>query len=191
MMHTVSNVSVGVQVDQLDQQVRPDGLHVEGVITYHLATHRIFHETPLLANQNNITDTTAFPLWFMERLQDMGRAVEVLSLPNGDSVQFGDQGVRMRAAQIMHNKEHAWVTNKYQYKKKKIVISKPRSQRLKYSGYYSIRSNHTAQASALILRCGPSGNAHMHKDAGSFEFAVGRNLILSDSGAYTYRGMSV
>ena len=54
---------------------------------------------------------------------------------------------------------------------------------------YSIRSNWSSSATMLLLRCGPSYNAHSHKDAGSFTlFADGREF-LPDSGCYTYTGI--
>eukprot|EP00041_Stephanoeca_diplocostata_P016602 m.327804 g.327804 ORF g.327804 m.327804 type:complete len:1044 (-) comp20422_c0_seq1:344-3475(-) len=159
-------------VEQLDRQVRPDGFQTEGVVAYHSSTIRIFYDAQALSIRNNVTDTTTFPLWFSDRVQDMMQALTMLLLPSKESIQFGDQGERSALSFSLPDQK-----------------TSATAQRLKYSGYYSIRSNLSAQASALILRCGPSVNAHMHKDAGSFEFAVGSNLILSDSGAYTYRGI--
>lgn len=172
-------------MQQMDRQVREDGLHVEGVVTYHVAAQRIFRETAQLSRDNN--DST-YPFWMFDRLHDMSQVAHVISLPNQQSIQFGDQAFRMLALQPATDYGNHWYDHHYYYKRKNAEL--PSSQRLKYSGYYSIRSNRTNNASALILRCGPSPNAHMHKDAASFEFAVGNNIILGDAGAFTYKGIS-
>lgn len=62
----------------------------------------------------------------------------------------------------------------------------PQSERLAWSGFFSIRNAWTPNASMLMLRCGPSPNAHSHKDAATFELFAGGRLLLSDSGCYTY-----
>ena len=61
-----------------------------------------------------------------------------------------------------------------------------RQVRLPYSGFYTIRGGPPgADATMISLRCGPSYNAHSHKDAASFELASRQRMLLSDSGCYT------
>lgn len=159
---------------QMDQQVRQDGMHIEGIVTYQVATHRIFSEASLLASQNNMS---SYPPWFKTRLDDMAVATQFLTLPNLDSVRFGDQGSRMNNTSA--HRQHTALDNQ------KVDNM---SGRLPFSGFYKLRGTSASPLqSTLILRCGPSMNAHSHKDTASFEYAVGDDIIISDAGAYTYR----
>lgn len=58
-------------------------------------------------------------------------------------------------------------------------------------GYYCARDGWTADASSLLIDCGPHGapgGAHAHADALSFELAARGRTLLVDPGTYTYTG---
>lgn len=67
--------------------MRPDGVHVENVLSYHAAAMRSFSETPLVARRNGLED---FPPWYWRKILNMARALARLSFPDGRSPQFGD-----------------------------------------------------------------------------------------------------
>lgn len=191
--------SFQVLLDQIHTQVRPDGLQIENVVSYHLSSMRIFTDTPMLAIMNGLQ---AFPPWYWAAVKKMIDAIHVVAFPDGGGPQFGDHAVRSGLAAAMKKWDQYWnSTGKLaagagsgEASHVTSVLNDtatPRAfgQRLPYSGWYKIAGQTGPGAPAVLLRCGPSYNAHSHKDAGSFELSAGGRLLLQDSGCYTYTGI--
>ena len=190
--------SFQVLLDQIHAQVRPDGLQIENVVSYHLSSMRIFTDTPRLAIMNGLQ---AFPPWYWAAVKKMIDAIHVVAFPDGGGPQFGDHAVRSSLAAAMKKWDQFWTsTGKLAAAgvgAESHITGAPNAtaaplsfgQRLPYSGWYKIAGRTGPEAPAFLLRCGPSYNAHSHKDAGSFELSAGGRLLLQDSGCYTYTGI--
>ena len=178
--------SFGLLREQMEVQVRPDGMHHEGILSYHLSALRIFTDTPVLAEANG---RGAFPIWYWAAVHRMTRVLRVLSYPDGSTSQHGDtleqqnigQQIARWEAFFQGHDATAGVS-----KDAELEADVAPAVRLAHSGFFSVRSGPASTASMLLLRCGPSSNAHHHKDAGHFTLFAGNRELMPDSGAYTY-----
>jgi hypothetical protein len=123
-------------------------------------------------------------------------ALSVVAFPTGDSVQFGDQAFRINITTILRNlgpivaAKTGWSQPTLPGASNARRGGRPEMTRLPYSGFYTIRGGAPgADATMMSLRCGPSYNAHSHKDTASFELMSRQRMLLSDSGCYTYTGI--
>ena len=164
---------------ELVKQVRSDGVQQEGIASYQLATMRILTELPLLALKNGLTE---FPSDYWARIKLMAQSLEVISYPNGDTPRFGDQVTRTNVNDAIRN----WYAH---FKLHRHAPHDPSSIALRPSGLFSLRSNWTANATMLQLRCGPSYNAHSHRDTASFTLFGNGVELMPDSGCFTYNGI--
>lgn len=173
--------SVALLHRELKKQVRPDGIQLENVMVYQLATLRIFTDTAMLALHNRIK---GFPDSYWAVIKQMVRAIDFLSFPDGRVPHIGDQGSKVN----VDKKVKDWFAH-FGMDQAAIRAITPPTTAMRWSGFFSIRSNWTQNATMLLLRCGPSYNAHSHKDAGSVLLYGAGTHLLPDSGCFSYNGI--
>jgi heparan-sulfate lyase len=165
---------------EIVKQVRPDGFQVENVLSYQMASLRMFSDSMLIALRNGFPE---FPKWYQARIRQMIQAIEAVSYPDGTVARFGDQA----KVTNVDNSINSWYRHfGLERRSDKTHVG---STALRWSGLYTMRSNWTRSATMAIVRCGPSYNAHSHKDAGTFTVFAGGRVLLPDSGCYTYNGI--
>jgi heparan-sulfate lyase len=135
----------------------------------------------MLATKNKYP---GWPKWYMAKIRRMVQAIEVMSFPNGRAPHFGDQGAMLNT----DNAIKGWYRH-FNLQRRQKMSSAENAVALRHSGMFNIRSNWTANASMLLMRCGPSYNAHSHKDSGTFSLFADGRILLPDSGCFTYTGI--
>lgn len=165
--------------EEIKKELRPDGLQMENVMSYQMACLRIFTDSAMLAQKNGFNP---FPQWYMGRVRKLVESIELISFPDGRAPHFGDLG----AALSTNHAIESWFRH---FGMERRPHNSQSSIALRWSGMFNIRSNWTENASMLLLRCGPSYNAHSHKDAGTFSLFAGGRILLPDSGCFTYTGI--
>ena len=165
--------------EEIKKELRPDGLQVENVMSYQMGCLRIFTDSYMLAKKNKLN---AFPPWYMTKIRKLVSAIELVSFPDGRAPHFGDLGASIST----NNALKSWFRH---FGMERRPHHAQASIALRWSGMFNIRSNWTENASMLLMRCGPSYNAHSHKDAGTFSLFAGGRILLPDSGCFTYTGI--
>lgn len=166
--------------EEIKTELRPDGLQVENVLSYQMGCLRIFTDSYMLAKKNELAN--AFPKWYMGKIRKLVSAIELVSFPDGRAPHFGDLGSTI----FTNNAIKSWFRH---FGMERRPHHAQASIALRWSGMYNIRTNWTENASMLLMRCGPSYNAHSHKDAGTFSLFAGGRILLPDSGCFTYTGI--
>jgi hypothetical protein len=73
-------------INEMKNQVYPDGVDYEGSISYHRLVAELFFSATLLCLKNGIS----FPAWYMEKLEKMVEFAMCYAKPDGTAPQIGD-----------------------------------------------------------------------------------------------------
>ena len=178
-------------VNEIDNQVYPDGHQRELAMGYHLGCIRWFSRTYELAKMNDLAN--AFPDFYAQRIEKMCEVPMKLGYPDGRNVQFGDAWVGQPGQHQQRYEEWA-----EQYDREDFLFlatngakgSQPDSTAyaLPHSGLYSMRSSWDPQAIFMALKCGPDGGGHCQPDNGTFSLMAGGRILMPDAGSYIYSG---
>jgi hypothetical protein len=207
-----------ILVDQLQHQVRPDGVYFEQSSYYHRYTVDFYTHFLILSRVTG----QSVPSSVQEKLQLLLDHLMYITRPDGTTALFGDEdGGRLiklddratndfRAAlsngASLFNRgdykfvagevaeETLWLLGAAGLKEFKNTISQPPSDTSRGffdGGYYVMRDSWKAHANYLLFDCGPHGtlnSGHAHADALAIQVAAGGMTALEDAGTYTYTG---
>lgn|GEM_PF-57987 len=207
-----------ILVEQLQRQVKPDGVYFEQSSYYHRYTVDFYTHLLILAraNQKRLSRTVE------EKLTALLDHMMYITRPDGTSPLFGDDdGGRLvsldrRAANdfraalatgavLFGRGDYKFVAGKLAEETlwllgppgalafDEIKSEEPaaHSQAFPDSGYYIMRDGWDKKANYLLFDCGPHGTdncGHAHADALSIELAVNGQSVLVDPGTLTYTG---
>lgn len=173
----------------IEVQVRADGHQKEQCLNYHRGCITWFARTAELATLNKQGD--AFPPEFWKRLEAMVAVLMQLGFPDGSSAQFGDT----HSPVLYRSKLEKW--GRY-FKRPDFLFAATAGKKgqapeqtafaLKESGFYSMRSSWSKDATCLVLCCGPHGGWHDQEHNGTFEIFANGKRLTPDSGSYIYSG---
>lgn len=175
-------------VDEIDEQVLPDGMHAELSFGYHRGAITWFERTRRLAELNGLA--AEFPPAYVRKIERMVEVFARAAHPNGHRTMFGDDrsadvnpGIALGARMFPENPQLQYLATGGRE-----GTAPPTVLNLPHAGISSFRSGWDPEAIHFILKCGPDGGWHSQPDNGSFElFAFGRYLM-PDSGCYVYGG---
>lgn len=158
---------------ELPVQVLMDGLHFERSPSYHAQVFSDLLAICALRPRDAWTETLE------ERLDKMGRTLQLLTHPDMKIAQFGDSGLSMAIGvpEILE----AWAQARMRpIARCSGVFALPEG------GYYGARSG----GDYLIVKMGPLGAnalmAHAHGDWGSFEWSLNAQRVIVDQGVFEY-----
>jgi heparan-sulfate lyase len=174
---------------QIHVQVRPDGHQVEQCFNYHLGCIGWFSRTAELAALNGMADEFPPPFW--KRIEAMAEVPLKLGFPDGTSAQFGDTHSSMRWRHGLRKWSDLFKRDDMLYAAtggRRGTQPEATAFALPTSGFYSMRSDWSTNATCLVLRCGPGGYWHSQPDNGTFEIFAGGRRLTPDSGTYIYSG---
>jgi len=177
---------------QMGIQVYPDGMQFELDPMYHLAMINVFCKALQMADINGYR--AEFSQKYKDTIEKMITAYYSLLLPDLSMPMFSDTHELKAAEVIKNSKEWALLFPGNQQIRyfatngKEGMPSQIRSNALKASGFYSLRSGWEKDATAMVLKGGPAGEWHCQLDNGTFNIMVkGRNFF-PDAGSYSYAG---
>lgn len=157
---------------ELDEQILADGMHVERSPAYHCQVLAdILEIYTLLENKKLKTQVR-------KKLFKMGRALEMITHPNGKISLFNDGELSMpiQPKTLLNALED--LTG--------YILQEPIQTRLPEAGYWGLRKNN----SFLLYDAGKIGPdyllAHAHGDIFSFEWTVNGKHFFIDKGVYEY-----
>lgn len=205
-------------VEQLQIQVRGDGVYFEQSSYYHRYTTDFYMHLALLASASG-TSLSAEVEW---RLADMLDHLMWITRPDGSTPLIGDDdggqliklGDRatddfrdtlatgaavfgrgdLKAVAGSAPVELLWLLGPDGLSSYDHLKGEPLNQlscAFQSSGYYVMRDGWTRDSSSVVVDCGPHGSlacGHAHSDALSFEFAALGKTWLVDPGTFTYTG---
>jgi uncharacterized heparinase superfamily protein len=200
--------------EELERQVRPDGVHFEGSIPYHRLVLEMAATTWLLLRRNGIE----LPPASQDAITRMFRFTAAYLQPNGFAPQVGDaDDGRLQELTPFDKRDHscllsfaAVLTGKSEFKSAArphpeafwllgsdglkaydampVAQAKEESRAFPESGFYVLRSE---RLHALISCRRPDSRdvgAHSHNDHLSFTFSADGCDFIVDAGTYTYTG---
>ena len=212
--------SAGLSVleEQLERQVRPDGVYFEQASHYHRYTTEFYLHLVVLCEANGI----ALPVAVRERLGALMEHLLHLARPDGTIPLLGDDDggrlvqldgrppadVRALLACGAAVLSHAglawpaagevapmiWLLGAAALEKFDRITPAPPQENARAfgaSGFYTMRGSWSPDADWAVIDCGPHGaltGGHAHADALAMEVAVNGRAVLIDSGTYTYPG---
>lgn len=162
---------------QINEQILPDGGHFERSPMYHCIVL-----TDILDCLSFIPKTSRDFMFIEEKAEKMLTFLDSILLPDGEIPLFSDSSLNMTlpAGKIFSYASKLGIKWKSESKKENEV-------RLKDSGYYIIKD----KDSFLIIDGGRIGaeyqSGHGHCDIFSYEFLLGKEKVIVDSGNYEYR----
>ncbi len=183
------NLGIHCLDEELDAQVLPDGMQQELSFAYHGGCIEWFQRTAELVELNG----QKMPNDYRARLERMYHLPAYCALPNGGTPRFGDSwgggvlGLARRGAQLYRRPELAYIGS-LGAKERQGVAPQETSVAFPPSGYYILRSDWTADAVCLALKCGPDGGWHAQPDNCSFELFAYGSYLMPDTGSYIYSG---
>jgi hypothetical protein len=206
--------------EQLDIQVRADGVYFEQSSYYHRYTTDFYMHLVMLAVANG----AGLPAEVEWKLSDMLDHLMWITRPDGSTPLIGDDdggqliklGDRatddfrdtlavgaalfgrgdLKAVAGEAPAELLWLLGPDgldRYDQISGEASNQRSRAFKSSGYFVMRDGWGEDSSSVVVDCGPHGAlacGHAHADALSFEFAALGKTWLVDPGTFTYTGDS-
>jgi hypothetical protein len=207
-----------ILLEQLQIQVRGDGVYFEQSSYYHRYTTDFYMHLSLLASASG----TSLPAEVEWKLSDMLDHLMWITRPDGSTpligdddggqlIKFGDHAADdfrdtlatgaavfgrgdLKAVAGAAPVELLWLLGPdglSRYDRIKSEASNQRSRAFQASGFYVMRDGWTQDSSSVVVDCGPHGAlgcGHAHSDALSFEFAALGKTWLVDPGTYTYTG---
>jgi hypothetical protein len=149
---------------QAETQVRPDGMHFEQSVYYHVYALDFFEQAQALASRNGIVVPAAFDAT-IEKMRGALAAISQAGIPP----RFGDDD----GGQVVGAPSRS------------IAVQAGRSITLRASGIYAM----TSGRSQLFIDAGPLGalaGGHGHADALSIQLIIGGRPVLLDPGTFCY-----
>jgi glycosyltransferase involved in cell wall biosynthesis len=207
-----------ILVEELQRQVRPDGVYFEQSSYYHRYTTDFYTHLLILAraNQKRLTGVVE------EKLKGLLDHLMYITRPDGTSPLFGDDdGGRLvnldrrsandfraalsTGAALFGRGDYQFVAGKLAEETlwllgpagarmfDEIRAEEPAAQSREFpaGGYYVMRDGWHPRANYLLFDCGPHGTdncGHAHADALAFELAAAGRPMLLDPGTMTYTG---
>jgi uncharacterized heparinase superfamily protein len=168
---------IKILMEQLNKQILPDGGHFERSPMYHCIVL-----TDILDCLSLIPKSGRDFMFIEEKAEKMLIFLDSIILPNGKIPLFSDSSLNMAlpAERIFSYANKLGIKWKDKSKKENLV-------RLKDSGYYIIKD----KGSFMIIDGGRIGAeyqpGHGHCDIFSYEFLLGKEKIITDSGNYEYQ----
>ncbi len=158
---------------QVNEQILSDGGHYERSLLYHCqAMQDLFIVHAALPNK---------PAWLRDALARMADFLQTMLHPDGDIPLFGDAALGQYSPRALLRLVRS-------------IIKVPGNSieqgccALLPSGYYIFADERTA--SRMTIKAGVPGPpyqlGHAHNDTGSFEFCIGRERVIVDSGVHGY-----
>ncbi|HEX5733591.1 MAG TPA: alginate lyase family protein [Blastocatellia bacterium] len=209
-----------ILLEQLQVQVRADGVYFEQSSYYHRYTTDFYMHLVMLADASG----SSLPVEVQWKLADMLDHLMWITRPDGSTPLIGDddggQLIKLgsRAADDFRDTlatgaglfgrgdlkavagkapaELLWLLGPEglsRYDQIKTEASNQQSRAFKSSGFYVMRDGWAENSSSVVIDCGPHGAlacGHSHADALSFEFAALGKTWLVDPGTFTYTGNS-
>lgn len=173
----------------LPRQVRADGMHFEQCFNYHQGCIDWFARTAQLAKMNGFENE--FGPDYYRTIEAMCAALLKMTFPDGTLPQFGDGHSKQSCTKVLREWADFFQREDFRYAGSGRAAGRPPdeiSTALLNSGFYAMRSGWDAQATCLVLKCGPDGGWHCQPDNGSFELFAGGRRLTPDSGCYIYHG---
>ncbi len=211
---------LGVLLEQLQTQVRDDGVYFEQSSYYHRYTTDFYMHLVMLAGASGV----GLPAEVEWKLADLIDHLMWITRPDGSTPLIGDDdggqliklGDRatddfrdtlatgaaifgrgdLKAVAGKAPAELLWLLGPDGLSRYDDLKSEPSNQcsrAFKASGYYVMRDGWADDSSSVVVDCGPHGAlacGHAHADALSFEFAALGKTWLVDPGTFTYTGDS-
>jgi hypothetical protein len=205
-----------ILLQQLDAQVRPDGVYFEQSTWYQRYTVDFYTHFIVLAGRAGDT----LPARVSERLAMLLDYLMWTTRPDGTSPYIGDDdgGTLFKLDACAHNdwraalsngavmfgrgdykhvagrcaEETCWLFGPDADEKFEHISAKPpeiKSRAFVDGGFYAMRSGWATDSNYLLVDCGPHGVmncGHAHADALSIEVAVLGTTVLNDPGTFTY-----
>jgi glycosyltransferase involved in cell wall biosynthesis len=207
-----------ILVEQLERQVRPDGVYFEQSSYYHRYTADFYSHLLILARANGHRLSIAVE----EKLTALLDHMMYITRPDGTSPLFGDDdGGRLvnldrrpandfraalsTGAVLFDRGDYKFVAGKLAEETlwllgpagtrtfDQIRMREPAEQSKNFpdGGYYVMRDGWHTRANYLLFDCGPHGTdncGHAHADALAIELAANGRPLLVDPGTLTYTG---
>lgn len=207
-----------ILVNQLLQQVRPDGVYFEQSSYYHRYTVDFYTHFLILSRENG----QSVPSIVYEKLQLLLDHLMYITRPDGTTPLFGDEdggrlikldnranndfrAVLSNGASLFNRgdykfvagevaEETLWLLGAEGLKEFENTISQrpsDTSRAFPHGGFYLMRDSWRSDANYLLFDCGPHGtlnSGHAHADALAIQFAANGVTVLEDAGTYTYTG---
>lgn len=177
---------------EMPKQVYDDGFQFELDPGYHAGSIGIFLSALRVAEINGYKD--AFPPVYKETVAKMIEAYYNILLPDFSIPMFSDRNMQDKRVAI--KSMNGWmktfpddkVLQYFVSDRKKGELPTYTSKAFKTSGFYTLRSSWSEDATAMILKAGPPAGWHCQLDNGTFNLMIkGRNFF-PDAGSYTYGG---
>jgi hypothetical protein len=212
------NTGQRILLEQLERQVRNDGVYFEESSHYHRYTTDFYTHFLILSRANNLAINPALERKLIALLEHL----MYITRPDGTSPLFGDDdGGRLlpldergnnnfraalsNGAVLFHRSDFKYVSGEASeetfwllgaealFEYEQLASSPPHKESRAFpdGGYYVMRDGWTPDANYLLLACGPHGAlncGHSHADALSFDLAAKGRTLLIDPGTYTYTG---
>jgi heparan-sulfate lyase len=177
-------------VNEIDNQVLPDGMHAELCFGYHRGAITWFERTRRLAELNGLA--AEFPPDYARKIERMVEVFARAAHPNGHRTMFGDDRHADVHPGIEHGARMFPENPRLQYLATggRDGTAPPTALNLPHAGIASFRSGWDPEAIHFILKCGPDGGWHGQPDNGSFELFAFGQYLMPDSGCYVYGGDS-
>ncbi len=158
---------------ELSNQILPDGMHFELSPTYHNQVFADLLECYSVLNDEALRDQLG------STLDTMAAVCTNLQHADGSVSLFGDSGYSFSYSPSA-------CLSVYEEIRRRKAPTKSNAFELPSSGYYGMQS----KSEVLIIDCGPmcpdSLPAHGHGDALAFEWSVGGQLVIVDTGVFEY-----
>lgn len=211
-------LGLSILLEQLQIQVRADGVYFEQSSYYHRYTTDFYTHLVMLADASGVF----LPVEVQWKLADMLDHLMWITRPDGSTPLIGDDdggqliklGCRatddfrdtlatgaaifgrgdLKAVAGKAPAELLWLLGPdglTRYDQIKSEASNQQSRAFKSSGYYVMRDGWAEDSSCVVIDCGPHGAlacGHAHADALAFEFAALGKTWLIDPGTFTYTG---
>lgn len=206
-----------ILMEELDRQVRPDGVYFEQTSYYHRYTTDFYTHLLILARRHDLPSEA-----IATKLVGLLDHLMHLTKPNGATPLIGDddgghlvklddrapndfRATLATGAALCGRGDYKYVAGEAAAETlwllgpqglrafDDLAAQEPAQSSRAFvdGGYYTLRDGWTRADNYLLIDCGPHGSlsgGHAHADALSFEFAAGGADWLLDPGTFTYTG---
>lgn len=160
---------------QVQEQILSDGGHYERSPMYHC---QVMYDLILV-----YTILKKKPAYLREAIARMADFLDAILHPDGDIPLFGDSALGQYAPRVLIRLARESTKISSNSTRENCYVLLP-------SGFYVF--SEAKSATRMIIKAGIAGPAyqlgHAHADAGSYEFCLGRDRVIVDSGVHGYAG---
>jgi Heparinase II/III-like protein/Heparinase II/III N-terminus len=164
-------------VEEMDHQVRPDGVDHEMSTSYHRLVTELFVRSTEAADSLGQT----FPDWYDERLRLMLDFIREYTRPDGLAPLVGDED----SGRYLPLGDYGADPRDHGHLIRGLPAARGSAAMLR-GGFYVLRRDDLY----VLIRCGDTGlyglGGHAHNDQLSFELCLGNQPMVIDPGAYIY-----